>query len=514
MKTSSATRLLLSLAVTAIILPTSMAQNNNNNGGGTSNNGNNVVDPSFTEDWDSSLDYAGCFSDLAASDKDGDGFIKDYEYLGFIQEYGKRICHQTDQLSLNQAAAFNALACRCRSQEGASFNCCLGQNAQIDTSGSLDPSRTSEQAAYLTAVCRVTDGTIPEPRGCKPDLYNPNDPPPLMFAGAGAVVPAAPETGLSAGEKAGIIVGAILGLLLLCCLGFCCLWKRRRAVDEEEVEEVKEVTEDVEQAPSEVPPSQDRDIMAEPAMMAPAAIMAVPPRRYEDEEEVRGKKGAGHIDQYEEDEDMRRKGGSGQLDEYEDVEDVRGGRGSGNIQDEEEDEEVRKRRGYGKIDETDPDPNRRLRGAGAIPDPNNPQEKVVLRPIEKEHEEDPDWDYAGRDMNYPKDKDVDEAQILDPYVPDGGVYIPEREKKPPLDWKNKWERPEVEDPDDYDNRKHRIQAGLGAGEVFDHLDEEESAVKSNTGEGGDVFDWVVQSALGVLDKTDMTGNLDDQTKEG
>jgi hypothetical protein len=257
--------------------------------------------------------------------------------------------------------------------------------------------------------------------------------------------------------------------------------------------------------------------MAEPGMMTAAAL----PRKqygdgedvrgksgagklpmYEDGEDVRGKNGAGLVDQYEDVEDARGGRGSGMLDQYEDGEDVRGGRGSANVQDQEEDEEIRKSRGYGKIDAQDPDPNRRLRGAGAIPDPLNPNEKVVLRPIDKELEEDPDWDYAGRDMNHPKDKDLDQAQILDPYVPDGGVYIPERDKKPPLDWKNKWERPEVEDPDDYDNRKHRIQAGLGAGEVFDQLDEEESAVQSNVGAGADVFDWVVQSALGVLDKTD------------
>lgn len=481
-------KLLIAMSSTSILV---LGQQSTNTSG---------TDPDFYQGWDPSLDYPGCFSDLAASDKDGDGYIKDYEYLGFIQEYGKRICHETDQLSLEQAAAFNALACRCRSQEGQSYDCCLGDNAKISTAGALDPERTAEQAAYLTAVCRVTDGTIHEPRGCPPDEYNPNDPPPPIYGGANSVVPASPSTGLTSGQKAGAIVGAILGALLLLLLCCCCVWRRRRAVEDEQEEErvAKEmVTEDVEQA------------VPDPAMMAAARV---PPAEYEDYEDRRGGRGTGQIDEYEDIEEVRRRGGAGQFDEYEDVEDIRRGRGSANVQDEEEDEEVRKRRGYGKMDEEDADPNRRLRGAGEIPDSQNPSETVRLRPIDKEHEEDPDWDYAGRDINYPKDKDEDEAQILDHYVPDGGVYIPERDKKQPLDWKNKWERPEVDDPDDHDNRKHRIQAGLGGGEVFDQLDEEESAVKSNTGEGGGIFDWVVQSALGVLDKTDKSGHLQDDQK--
>jgi hypothetical protein len=469
-----------------------------------------TTDPDFFQGWDASLDYPGCMNDLIASDKDGDGYIKDYEYLGFIQEYGKRICHTTDQLSLEQSAAFNALACRCRSRENQDANCCLGQNAQIDTGGALDPGRTAEQLAYLTAVCRVTDGTIYEPRGCPPDQYVPNDPPPYMFAdGANAVVPAPPPTsGLTNAQLAGIIIGAILGFFLLMLLCCCCVWKRRRAVENEEEEHVKELEEDVEQAVN-------RNVPVATGISAGGMAAAGAAPYYVDDEDVRNRQGAGQLDQWEEEEEeLRRRGGAGQVDEYVDDEDVRKARGSGNVQDEEEDEEIRKRRGYGNINEEDPDPNRRLRGEGAIPDPVNLSETVVLRPIDKEHEEDPDWDYAGRDINYPKDKGEDEAQILEHYVPDGGVYIPEREKKAPLDWKNKWERPEVEDPDDYDNRKHRIQAGLGAGAVFDQLEEEESYVKSNTGDVGDVFDWVVQSALGVLDKTHMIGHLKDDATQG
>jgi hypothetical protein len=183
-------------------------------------------------------------------------------------------------------------------------------------------------------------------------------------------------------------------------------------------------------------------------------------------------------------------------------EDIEGARGARNITDEEDEEEITKARGSARIPPEEEAKRRRLRGEGEINDPDVPHDRVVLRPPpEKDPEEDPGWDQPGRDINFPRDSDEMSAGHVDHYEPDGGVYLPERPTKEPLDWRRSWERPDVEDPDDNDNRKHRIQAGLGEGEVWDKLEEKDdaSAAPKST---GDVFDWVVSSALGVLDNTD------------
>ena len=108
------------------------------------------------------IDFPGCYSDLNRADRNGDGWVKRNEYLNFIQEYGKRICFSTDQLTLQQSATFNTLACICRTQEGSAEDCCLGDNAQIPTAGSLLPEsqQTPSQRNYLTSVCKLTDATI------------------------------------------------------------------------------------------------------------------------------------------------------------------------------------------------------------------------------------------------------------------------------------------------------------------------------------------------------------------
>jgi hypothetical protein len=535
-----------------------------------------VIDPAFYTGWNSALDYPGCFNDLAASDLNGDGVIKDYEYLTFIQTYGKRICYTQDKLTLEQTAAFNSLACRCRNRDGYdSRTCCLGTNAQIETAGANNPKRTPEQKAYLTAVCRVTDGTMYEPRGCPPRLINPNIPPGWTFANPAPIIPiAGPANGtpFTNGELAGIIVAALLAALLCCFCCCCCVWKKRRAVADEEEEEEK-ITETVEEAHAIGEPTEMVAEKSAPAIVPPIPI--VPPAdeddedvrggaggadfeddeeavrrrggagnipeeedeeelrrrggtgnideyedveevrrrggtgKYEDDEEVRRRGGFGTIDEYEEDEEVRRRGGTGHVDEYEDDEDIRRARGAAGIDEYEDDEETRRKMGSGKFD--DEPEKKKWTAEGEIPPPSGEPERVLLRPVEDEEEEDPDWDHAGRNIDYPKDKDPDEGQILDPYTPDGGVYNPERGPQDRVAWRTPWQQEEEEDPDEFDNRKHRIQAGLGEGEVWKKLDEEESADKSNLGTGGDVFDWVVQSALGVLKAHDDQTTLDDKS---
>ena len=413
------------------------------------------VDPDLIDKPSNNIDFPGCFQDLVTADRNGDGLIRQKEYLGFIQEYGKnRRCFDTDALTLEQNAAFNSLACICRSQEGKAPDCCLGSNAQIVTAGALPPStRTEEQLQYLTAVCIVTDGTITGQ--CPPKIRERETPPPIIIIPANG---ASGGGGLSDGAKWAIIAAAIaaaLLLLLLCCC--CCVLRRKRAKALEEEEEEGyggKPGEDVETAPEQYPGDSDRDL--------PAAAAAIPP-------------------------------GSDDDSSYE---------GEG-----------RKSRGQNFAEDEDDETRRRLRGEGELPPDNNPRETVQLRPPPpKEPEEDPDWDYPGREINEPKpDPDEYSAGEYEHYEPDGGVHIPEHPPRDPVEpYKNKWERLKKEEPDEVDMRKHRIQSGLGEGEVWDKLGENEEPDPSSKAPEGDVFDWVVQSALGVLDKSDEAGHLDDE----
>ncbi|EEC43641.1 predicted protein [Phaeodactylum tricornutum CCAP 1055/1] len=427
------------------------------------------IDPDLIDLPPEGIDFEGCFSDLVTADVNGDGFVKQNEYLNFINTYGKRICHYQEKLTLQQEIAFSSLACNCRSQENASPDCCLRENARIPTTGVSSPSqRTEEQSQYLTSVCVVTDDTIDGE--CPPVIRDRSTPPPILIAPVLADI-VNDDGGLSNAAKWGIIVAAIaaaLLLLLLCCC--CCVVRRRRgkAVEEEEEETGVLATKSLngqEMAPDDAAPHGNRD--------GPDLENGVPfaaastPRSREDSEYT----------------------------EEEDASDDESGDGRG-------------KRGCNYMEEEDEAGRRRLRGAGEIPEGGGGNSHA-LRPIPpKIPEEDPDWDHPGRNIDYPKpDPDEDSVQEFDPYNPGGGVDWPEREKKPPVTFKNNWERLKKDDPDEIDNRKHRIQTGLGEGEVWDKLNEGDEPEKTNSGASGDVFDWVVQSALGVLDNSEAQGHV-------
>ena len=420
-----------------------------------------AIDPDRVQLPPKGINFPGCFSDLFRADRNGDGVIKQGEYLGFIQEYSReRLCLDWPALTLQQAAAFNSLACICRSL-GQPTNCCIGPAAQIPTAGAITPNaRTEADLQYLTATCIVTDGTLP-PSQCPPIITPVVDPPLGITRAAEPPV----DDGLSTGALWGIIAAVIaaLLLLLLCCC--CIVIRRRRQALLEEEEEAYDVTtkEQLEQGPEQAPGGVDGVGGA-----LPGALAGGP-----------GANGGMAADEI---------GNSG-----------RGGVGP----DDDMSEEGRKRRGQVVAGEEDDEPRRRLYGEGEIPDdPNNP-ERVILNPIPpKDPEEDPDWDQPGRDINYPRDSDEMSAGRVDHYDPDGGVNIPEREGKSPVTWKRSWEREKKEAADEIDNRKRRVQDGYGEGEVWDKLGEQEDD-KPKSAPSGDVFDWVVQSALGVLDNTDQ-----------
>jgi hypothetical protein len=440
------------------------------------------VDPSLIVRPPPGIDYPGCFKDLVTSDRDGNGIVEQKEYLGFIQEYGKRICYESDALTLEQQAAFNSLACLCRSREGNDASCCLEGNAKLPTAGALNPiGRTEEQMFYLTTVCTVTDGTM-ENSKCPPYILDRETPPPVVIVPVDPVGAQAVEEPLpNDNKKWAWIAAAIAGLLLLflCCC--CCVIRRKRGKVVEEEEEI------VETAPGKgVPPDDEESPQEQPAPRALASVPPIPPTVLEGEE-------AEETESY--DGEGRTRAGGHQVD------------------DESDDEgEGRRTRGSNYVPDEDDDTRRKWPG-GELP-PQEPEDpaRVVLRPIPaKEQDDDPDWDEPARELENHKVQDDDSVQEFERHVPDAGVATDDRQVKDPVTWKKDWNREKPPENDENDNRKHRIQSGLGEGEVWDKLDGDDDASRSQAGGAGagDVFDWVIQSALGVLDTTDQHGQLDD-----
>jgi hypothetical protein len=415
------------------------------------------------------IDYPGCYSDLHKADRNGDGFVKQSEYLNFIQEYGKRICFSTDELTLQQSATFNTLACICRQQEGSKEDCCLGSKARIPTAGALVPiaDQTPSQKNYLTSVCKLTDATIEGQ--CPPSVRDRAIPPEAL------VTPV--STGGNDALMWGLIAAAIALALLLCCC--CCVWRKKRMQQVEEEEEEVKIEEG--QAAKSLPPQES----APPVALGPHLL------RKTGIDPVNGPRGM-DVDDVE----PTGPGGAGM-----------GAAGNSVAEDEDDDEEGRKRRGGGIIPPEDEETGLRMPTAPRLPPPDDIEiPPLALRPIPPKESENDEWDHPGRDINFPKDKDDMSAGEFDHYEPDGGVNIPQRERKDPLNWKKDWNRQKPEDPDEVDLRKHRIQTGLGEGEVWDKLGQDETEI-SKQAPTGDVFDWVVQSALGVLDKSDEAGQL-------
>ena len=424
------------------------------------------LDESLIERPDQGIDFPGCYRDLDRADLNRDGFVKQNEYLRFIQEYGKRICFSTDALTLQQYSTFNTLACICRSQEGSDADCCVGAKAQIPTAGALQTiaAQTPNQRNYLTSVCKLTDATIDGQ--CAPVVTERGTPLDGLASLDSLIGPPAEP------NRWWIwLLLALLALLLLCCLLCCCVWKRRKHKEEEEEEE-------------EVVDETGLGNKGMPVPMGPEQPAGVGPALYEHppDDPMGASREGGGMDNL----------GPGM-----------GASGAAVAEDSDEEEEGRKRRGGGILPPEDEESGLKIPTAPRLPPPEAPEDPgLKLRPIpDKEHEDD-EWDHAGRNIDFPKDKDEMSAGEVEHYEPDGGVYLPEREGKDPLNWKKDWNRQKPEEPDEIDPRKHRIQSGLGQGEVWNKLGEDETTDRSKQAPTGDVFDWVVQSALGALDKND------------
>lgn len=447
------------------------------------------IDPSLLILPGEGIDFEGCFSDLDKNDIDRDGGVRQDEFLGFIQDYAKRLCLSNDELSLQQYGAFNALSCYCAAVEGQPESCCLGQNGLVDTGGALTPAtRTEPQTQFLTYACITIDNTLPD-SACQPLILDRGTPPPvdtiiLPFGGAPQGVQEPAEEDNVWDWLKWVLIALGLLLLLLCCC--CCTIRRKRlaAIAEEEERAAESAAAsksmDVEQPPEQYPV--DDYATREQLIPGQDGVDAVAPVAFA---------AGGHGTDPDEEE-----GGA------------RGGAGGAIADDDSED--GRRRRGAHNLPEDPEEEARRIRGAGRLPPPDDPDPNGPnLKPIPpKDPNPNPDWDHPGRDINFPKPPPAEHEAGFDRDIIDGGVHDPQRDPKAPFEpYKANWERLKKEAPDESDQRKRRIQTGLGEGEVWNALEEtDDDDKKRGASSGGDVFDWVVSSALGVLDKSDDAGH--------
>eukprot|EP00522_Entomoneis_paludosa_P011878 CAMPEP_0172439052 /NCGR_PEP_ID=MMETSP1065-20121228/165_1 /TAXON_ID=265537 /ORGANISM="Amphiprora paludosa, Strain CCMP125" /LENGTH=472 /DNA_ID=CAMNT_0013187679 /DNA_START=111 /DNA_END=1529 /DNA_ORIENTATION=- len=422
------------------------------------------------------LNYTGCAEDMILSDFDGDGKVSNVEYQSFVAKTAARRCVYWPELDLGQRTNFISLACQCASHahQGGLPNCCVGKNAHLSTGGAANPlTRTEPQQVFIQNVCVVTYGTLPG-TNCSLKILPVLEPPPIV------AVPLNTRSGGSATGNRWTLVAAMIAtlllLLLICCC--CCVMRRRKRkeYEEEEIIETEYPGKEEwleqplqEQAPRSMPPPEEGELAAVPVPLA------MPPPE-DDPSEY-----------------------SGEGDNL----------GGGHDDDEDSDGEGRRRRGGNYVDEEEEDTRRRWPG-GTIPDEEKEKEQIKLKPIPpKDPAPDDPWDEPGRNIEEIKpDPDEMSAQEFERYDPGGGVNIPQRPEKEPLEWDNKWEKGRRPEGDEYDDRKHRIQAGMGHGEIWDKLDQDDASKSTKGAAGGDAFDWVVQSAMNVMDNADEQGHLE------
>ena len=423
------------------------------------------------------INYTGCHEDMLGTDFDGDSRITIKEYESFVARTAARRCILWPELTLGQKGNFNSLACQCASHQhnagGANNNndksCCMGSNAHLKTNGATNDARdaTEPQIVFLQNVCLVTYGTLPG-TNCSIELLPFKEPPPV-------IVPRAidPRGGTAASGSDWNLLAPIIATLLLLLLCCCCVVRRRRRKDEEE-EEIIETEYPGKEEWLETPMDGQSPGM-ERGMPLPTDGDGNPQGYRDDSEDY--------------DEEGRNRRGGHDDDEYSD--------GDG-----------RKARGFNYATPDEEDKKRRWPNGEYIP-PDQPRDSHALRPTpEEDPMPPPEWDEPMRNIDELKHKSDDSVQEFDPYNPDGGVHDPQRPPRDPVTWKNEWERGVPPEDNERDGRKHRIQTGMGKGEIWDQLDDGSATKSTTVRNNGDVFDWVVKSALAVMDGADQQGYLD------
>ncbi|CAB9524406.1 expressed unknown protein [Seminavis robusta] len=465
----------------------------------------------------------GCANAILEHDLDGDGAIRRNEYRQFVNNVADLLCiPPRPELDLELQTVFVSIACLCQELPGNDASCCFGENAGLfDGGASQVAGRTAEQTSYLRAACLLTQAIL-GPEQCKL-------PPATLAPGAVTapffVTPAPPIP--PAGPNNLLWLLLLLLLPLLCCI-CCCCWRKDKEVEEEYEVTVKEETivqgpedpiedrnippqpeDDIEQglAPPVDTPTNDEGInpMPMPLLAEPRELHDEPPLQDSppepaplpmEPEEPMEPFSAGDED-----------GGDDNAPKPGVPIPPMGAPGMGEAEDDEEDEEnIGRKLGANPDDDEEEDGGRRFGGQGMLPNPPG-AEGVVLRHVEREPNEKGEYEYPERNIQEFKYKTEDEGQVLDHYVPDGGVYDPQRPPREPVIMPTpKYERKPPPEPVFIDPRKQRLQMALGDGEVWDALGdwEEEEEKHGNV----EKIDWVIHSALTVFAGAEETGDLE------
>lgn len=388
----------------------------------------------------------GCADALVEMDDNQDGMIKRGEYLGFVNMLAYLLCIPPRPiLDLELQTVFFSISCLCQDREGFSNGCCEGNSAAIYTQGASDAvTRTEEQDSYLRAACLLTEAVLGPPQCTRA--------PQTISPGAIGIIerlPAQGNEGLTNAAKYGMIAGAI-AVLLLCCLLFCCACCRRDEEQYDSDEEEVEVKEEIIVEKTElVPFSEDfgKNDPEKGVKLGAGPLVYPAPTSADGERSIDAPTPAlaSHPTS------------SSPLARSIPPADGVAEDGSG------------RRYGHSPNDDGDDAHGRKFRGEGHLPPPPDIL-GVKLRHVEVEPGQQGNYEYPERSIEEHKLKREDSAQVLDHYIPDGGVYDPQRAKKPPVIFNlPKYQRPKKSTEEYIDLRKLRKQLGLGDGEVWDAL---------------------------------------------
>lgn len=391
----------------------------------------------------------GCASALASHDLNHDGTITRGEYLGFVNEVANLLCiPPRPVLDLELQTVFLSIACLCEDREGSGSECCFGPQAGIVVQGAKanTTDRLPEQDTYLRAACLLTQAVLgPEQCIREPVTLSPGAVGNIQVVTPAPLVPADDNKNL-------LWLLLLLLVLLLCCCIACCCKKRGKQIEEEYETTIKE--EVTTMGPTQLKSNEEPPVAPGPHMLRSRPVQREAPA------------------------------------------------------DEEEDEGAGRRYGEAPDADGDDEYGRKFRGEGVLP-PSPEFVGLKLRHIEKEPPLEQDYRYPERNLEEFQYKPEDSAQELDHYVPDGGVYDPQRAKKGPVQFTpSKYERAPKPEPVYVDPRKHRKQMRLGDGEVWEALKNYDDDTQ-NTSLGSEVetMDWVINSALTVFGNAEETGDL-------
>lgn len=444
----------------------------------------------------------GCSDAILAHDTNGDGVIRRDEYLSFVNNVADLLCLPPRPiLDLELQTVFVSIACLCQQREGNDETCCFGNDAGMFQEGAASVvGRTEDQQSYLRAACLLTQAVLGPEQCVVPTA--------TLGPAAGIPIGMLPPFVPPPSEPNNLLWLLLLLLLLLCCICCCCY---RRDKNEEEQYEITVEEQKIIEGPDDPPtdrgigpmePDPEQALSSppeDPLKDGPPAPFPGPPLDNDPEDPPFS---AG--DEFDEGGDAPRPGPDMPPPM------AAGAPGMGEAETDEEDEEnIGRKMGANPDDDEEEDGYRKFGGQGMLPN-KPPPEGIVLRHIERETQEPGEMEYPEREINEFKYKRTDSGQILDHYVPDGGVYDPQRPPRKPVEMpKPKYERKKKPEPVYIDPRKERTQMGLGDGEVWNALAGWEEQMEK--GGGVEKIDWVIHSALTVFAGAEETGDLE---KEG